>query len=99
LVFTLQLPPDALDNQASSDNRVSLEIVTTATAADGKLLDQVSKTVAGAMTPQREESIRKNGVSYQATLHVPTGECTLHFVVRNNFTGRTGSIVVPYTVN
>jgi hypothetical protein len=38
--------------------------------------------------------IAKEAILYRKVLRVPAGSVTLHFVVRDNLNGRTGSVVL-----
>jgi len=98
LNFQLQIPPTSLMEDPSGNHRMSLELVAAAATPKGQLVDKFSKTVEGTLKPQTADSIFKHGVSYRDTLHVPVGDLTLRFVVRDNVTGRIGSVVVPLTV-
>src|SRR5271157_5513188 len=96
--FELQVPPTSLMDDPSGKHHMSLEVVAAAATPKGELVDKFSKTVEGTPKPQTAESIMKHGVSYSDSLHVPAGDFTLRFVVRDNLNGRIGSVVVPFRV-
>jgi VWFA-related protein len=96
--FQLQIPPSSLMDDPSGKHHMSLEVVASAATPKGQLVDKFSKTVEGTPKPQTAESILKHGVSYSDSLHVPAGDFTLRFVVRDNLNGRIGSVVVPFAV-
>ncbi len=98
LSFELQIPPTSLMDDPSGHHYMSLELVAAAATPTGELVDKFSKTVEGTLKSQTAESILQHGVSYSDTLHVPRGDLTLRFIVRDNLNGRIGSIVVPYVV-
>ncbi len=95
LQFELQIPPASLFADASDNNGVNLEIVCTARTAKGTAVDQISQTVGGVLKPEVAARIAKEGILYKNVLRVPAGSLRLHFVVRDNLDGRTGSVVVP----
>jgi len=96
--FELQVPPTSLMDDPSGKHHMNLEVVAAAATPKGELVDKFSKTVEGTPKPQTAESIMKHGVSYSDSLHVPAGDFTLRFVVRDNLNGRIGSVVVPFRV-
>jgi VWFA-related protein len=98
LNLRFSVPPSSLADSAPADHRMSLELVAKASEAKGAVLDTFAKTLVGSFMPGEPTSVLNTGLVYIATLHVPPGEVTLHFVVRDNVNGRIGSIVVPYTV-
>jgi len=98
LRFQLQIPPSSLMADPSGSNRFSLEVVATASAPKGEPVDKLAQTIEGNAKPDSAASILKAGASYSNVLRVPAGEYTLRFIVRDNLNGRTGSVVVPYTV-
>jgi hypothetical protein len=98
LNFELQIPPTSLVDDPSGHHHMSLELVAAAATPKVKLVDKFSNTLAGTLKPQTAESILQKRVSYGDKLHVPAGDFTLRFIVRDNLNGRTGSVVVPFTV-
>jgi hypothetical protein len=44
-------------------------------------------------------SVRANGVSFQNALQLNPGKYTVRFVVRDNVTGKVGSVTAPLTVD
>jgi VWFA-related protein len=98
LPFELQIPPTSLTPLSSGNAGMSLEVVCTASTPKGVFADQIAQTVGGPMKPEVIAQITKQGVLYRNVLHVPRGSLMLHFVVRDNLDGRTGSVVVPLLV-
>jgi hypothetical protein len=98
LPFELQIPPTSLTPLSSGNAGMSLEVVCTASTPKGTFADQIAQTVGGALKPEVIAQITQQGVLYRNVLHVPRGSLMLHFVVRDNLDGRTGSVVVPLLV-
>lgn len=99
LQFELQIPPTSLTSPASGNNAINLEIVCLAGTPKSTSVDQISQTVGGPMKPEVVAQIAKEGILYRNVLRVPAGSFTLHFVVRDNLNGRTGSVAVPLVVD
>jgi hypothetical protein len=47
------------------------------------------------LSPEKLAQMRQRGVLYKGALELPPGEYTVRFVVRDNLTGRTGSVSGP----
>jgi|GEM_PF-1373733 len=99
LPFELKIPPASLTSLSSGNNGISLEVVCTAGTPAGTPVDQIAQTMGGAMKPEAVAQISKQGIVYRNVLHVSRGSLMLHFVVRDNLDGRTGSVVVPLVVD
>jgi hypothetical protein len=95
--FALQVPASDLIDQADK-NRFDMEIVARATRK-GAIADTVGQTVKGMLPPEALAKIKADGIVYRNSLSLPPGEYQVRFVVRNNLSGRIGSLVVPLTVN
>lgn len=65
----------------------------------GKAATTMSKSLAGTANAARVNSIRAEGFGYSDALELPPGEYNVRFVVRDNPTGRIGSVSAPLTVN
>jgi VWFA-related protein len=61
--------------------------------------DKVSEDVKGNLTPENVASLRSRGILYNNTLELAPGQYSVRFVVRDNLSGRLGSMSVPVTVN
>lgn len=98
LTFQLVIPPTSLMDDPHGGHRMSLEVVAAASRPEGGLVDKFAKTLEGTLRPGTASSVLAKGLSYSDSLHVPPGEVTLRFIVRDNVNGRVGSVVVPYVV-
>jgi hypothetical protein len=65
-------------------------------AACGKTRCQVEQDRGRHAEGRDADAILHKGVLFSNSLSVPMGNLTLHFVVRDNVSGRIGSVVVPY---
>jgi VWFA-related protein len=97
--YVVRLAPDpALINEADN-NHVSLEFVALAKTLEGKSVGQpMGQTVDVHLTPERLSAIRQKGVAYNGALDLAPGEYTVRLVVRDNGSGRVGSVDAPLKV-
>jgi hypothetical protein len=99
LKFELTIPPASLSADPSGGKRMNLAIVCVANASKGAPVDKLSETFEGTLKPETMDRLRKEGISYKNVLHLPAGQFTLRFVLRDNLNGKLGSIVLPYRVD
>lgn len=57
------------------------------------------KAMESSIKPESLESVKATGVGYHDSLELAPGQYTVRFVVRDNLTGRLGSVSAPLTVN
>jgi VWFA-related protein len=97
--YEMHLAPDpALVNDADN-NHVALEFVALAKTPEGKQVDHpVGRNVEAHLTSEKSSAIRQNGVAYKGALDLAPGEYTVRFVVRDNLSGRIGSVAAPLKV-
>jgi VWFA-related protein len=97
--YEIHFSPQSDVINASDNNHVSLDVVTLAFTPEGKRSgDPAGQTVDVHLTPERTEIIRKQGLVFREVLNVAPGEYRVRFVVRDVFTGRTGSVAAPLKV-
>jgi hypothetical protein len=58
----------------------------------------MGQTVDVHLTPDRLAAIRQKGVAYNGALDLAPGEYTVRLVVRDNGSGRVGSVDAPLKV-
>jgi len=81
-------------------SEMNLEVAVIAmTAKSGTAADTISQTLQGAASPNTLAKLRAEGLSYSNNLELPPGKYTVRFVVRDNPTGKIGSVSAPLTVN
>ncbi len=78
-------------------NRFELEFVARATKK-GTIADTVGQTINGTLPPDALAKIKADGIFYRNSLDLARGEYRVRFVVRDNLSGRIGSVIVPLTV-
>jgi VWFA-related protein len=95
--FVLQVPVTGLIDEADK-NRIDVEIVAQATNK-GVSAGTLSQTMKGLIVPETLAKLKADGIVYRNFLALAPGDYQVRFVVRDNLSGRIGSVIVPLTVN
>jgi hypothetical protein len=97
--YAMQVAPDPALIDEGDNNHVVLDFVVLAKTPEGKQVDKpVGQKVDAHLSPEKLSSIRKNGVAYSGSLDLAPGEYTIRFVVRDDLSGRIGSVAAPLKV-
>src|SRR5580700_5868401 len=97
--YEMRLAPDAGVINDADNNHVALDFVAMAKSPEGKAVDQPKgQKIDLHLTPERVSAIRQQGVVYRDALDLAPGEYTVRFVVRDDLSGRTGSVAAPLKV-
>ena len=98
--FELVLPADAalaiVDE--SDQNHMSLDFDAAAREPTGKIVASHGRTFEAHLKPESLTQIRSTGITYKGALDLLPGEYTVRFVVRDNLSGRMGSVAAPLRV-
>jgi VWFA-related protein len=99
VIYEMRLAADAALIDAADNNHVALEFIALAKTPEGKTVDSpVVRNVDAHPTSENLSAIRQNGVTYKGALDLAPGEYTVRFVVRDNLSGRMGSVAAPLKV-
>jgi VWFA-related protein len=95
--FSLKVPDVGVINE-SDQNHFDLDFAIQASqgAVTGKPLGQAVK---GSIPPEKLAEIKSQGIVYRNSINLAPGKYDVKFVVRDNQTGRVGSVTAPITVN
>jgi VWFA-related protein len=97
--FQMRLAPETVLIDGADNNHVVLEFVALAKTPEGKQADHpVGMKVENHLTADKALEVRQNGVVYSGALEVAPGEYTVRFVVRDDLSGRVGSVSAPLKV-
>jgi hypothetical protein len=66
---------------------------------DGKEVASAAVNFAKPVPESQIASVRANGLNFRNALELGPGKYTVRFVVRDNVTGKVGSVTAPLTVN
>jgi VWFA-related protein len=96
--FGLQVPPNALT--LGTQNLLSFDYRAMAYGAkDKKQGGSMSKSVSGNIPADRVSIFQAQGVGLKNEIELAPGDYLIRFVVRDDITGRVGSVSAPITVN
>ena len=96
--FEIELPANSATIDATDNNSMNLEFVAVARTPTGESAAQFSQTITPKLRPEGIEQVRSSGITYNNVLELAPGEYTVRFVVRDNISGRTGSVLAPLKV-
>lgn len=97
--FGLHVAPEGVTVEGA-ENQLNLDIAIIAlTAKSGTAADTISQTLQGATRAETLAKLRADGLAYNNTLELPAGQYTVRFVVRDNPSGKVGTVTAPLTVN
>jgi VWFA-related protein len=97
--YQMHLAADpALVNEADN-NHVVIEFMALAKTAEGKTVDRpVGQKVDAHLTAEKLLAVHQIGLAYSGALDLAPGEYTVRFVVRDDLSGRVGSVAAPLKV-
>jgi VWFA-related protein len=97
--YVVNLAPDPSLIDAADNNHMALEFVGVAKTPEGKQVDQpVGQKVDLHLTAERLAAVREKGIGYRGALDLAPGEYTVRIVVRDDLSGRVGSVAAPLKV-
>ncbi len=96
--FEIELPANTTTIDASDKNHMSLEFTAEARDPKGDRKPLFSQTIQARLRPEALEQVRSSGITYNNFMEVEPGEYTVRFVVRDNLSGRMGSVAAPLKV-
>lgn len=77
---------------SEEDDSLSVSFVVVARNAEGRMIEHIDETMSGKVT--MIEEFRKGPFLYGKRLRPLSGATTIHFVVRDNISGKMGSVIV-----
>ncbi len=93
--FEFILTPAALTIDEADNNHLSLDFAAVAKTGAGQPVAQFSKSAEGRLKPETAAKFKARGVKYSGEIELPPGEYTVRFVVRDNLSGRMGTVSAP----
>jgi VWFA-related protein len=99
VAYEMHLAPDPALISDADNNHLLLEFMALAKTPEGKAIDHpVGQKIESHLTADNVALVRQQGVAYSGALELPPGEYTIRFVVRDDLSGRTGSVAAPLKV-
>lgn len=95
--FKITIPASAAFADISS-GVLDFDVLTMATAADGRLAGCSSRTIRQDLSADAARQIAAEGITYVGDFAVTPGDYAVRVVVRDNVTGRIGTVTAPLKV-
>ena len=96
--FTIVIPPGVAEIDSDHANHLSLDFLALATDGGGQQAGKTTQRLDRTLPPAGARQIQSNGITYANALTLAPGAYTVHVAVRDNLTGRIGSVVAPLKV-
>ena len=95
--FEVYIPPSS--GLVGTDlNAIDLDFIATATGGKREIAGQSSKGVRSQLKPEAQQQIQTHGLTYVSNLDLKPGDYAVRLLVRDNLTGRLGSVIAPLHV-
>ena len=95
--LVITLPGDSgIVNETTGS--VDVGLVAEALNSGGQKVGTMNEGAGGKFQPDQVAQIKEMGFQLKRSFDVAPGECTVHFVIRDNQTGRTGDVIFPMVV-
>ncbi len=96
--FQLMLPAHTATIDDADSNHVSLNFIGLARSQNARDAADFVKKIEGQLKPEIAKRMQEAGLKFDSTMQVPPGHYNVRFVVRDNLSGRVGSVTAPLTV-
>jgi VWFA-related protein len=97
--FSLLVPPNAATVDSSDNDRLNLEIWYVVRNVKGEDVSHNNKLYNLNLNATYLSQLQKSGIGYNDTLELSPGQYGLRVVVRDNISGRVGSVWAPLQVD
>ena len=98
--FLLRVAGNGVSIEPGAANRFNLDLLAYAfTGKETEAPASFAKNFEGSFPDTQLPKFREKGFGYRQALDLPPGKYTVRFVVRDNLSGRVGSVSAPVTVD
>jgi VWFA-related protein len=98
-VFLAHMPAGSLSFDPAGRDQLNFYFAALAYDKNGKEAGQAALSFTRPVPQDQLASVRANGLDFRNALQLSPGTYTVRFVVRDNVTGKVGSVTAPLTVN
>ena len=99
VIYGMHVTPDGVLINAAENNHFVFDFVALAKTPEGKTVDHpVGKQVEAHLGAEKLAAGQQNGIFYNGALDLVPGEYTVRFVVRDDLSGRMGSVAATLKV-
>lgn len=92
------IPPQSLTIDQQNKNYVDFDIAVLAVKPDEKIGGESSETVKLHLTPESLAQVMETGITFRGKVHLPPGSYDLRVAIRDNQTGKIGTVRTNVTV-
>ena len=96
--FEIDVNPGSAALDTSNKNRLSLDLLAVARKPTGEDAARVGYKLETNVPEGSVQQVAQQGVNYKGAIELPPGSYNLRFVVRDNVSGKLGSVTAPVTV-
>lgn len=96
--FALNLPPGVTTIDTDHENHIDMDFLAVAMDGNGKEAANINQRLNRKLPPPGVAQIQTNGLTYVNTLTLSPGDYKVHIAVRDNLSGKVGSVVTPLRV-
>jgi hypothetical protein len=101
--FIIHMPADGISIEASNgQNHLDFDFAAAAyvyNSKGGKAATSIGKAVSTNVPDAPMASLRASGIDMKNALELGPGQYAVRIVIRDNVTGKVGSVTAPLTVN
>ena len=97
--FLAHMPAGSLSFDPYGRDQLNFDFEARAYDKNGKEAGQSALSFTKPVPQDQLASVRAHGLNFRNTLQLAPGKYTVRLVVRDNVTGRVGSVTAPLTVN
>ncbi len=98
LNFDIGLNPRTFEIDYNDNNHASLEFVALARDESMKVADVVEENLQANLKPETVRKVMLEGMTYHSKLKLAPGEYSVRVIVRDNLSGKMGSLLAPVKV-
>jgi hypothetical protein len=99
VIYGMHVAADAALINTAENNHFVFDFVALAKTPEGKTVDHpVGKQVEAHLSAENLAAVRQKGIFYNGALDLVPGEYTVRFVVRDDLSGRMGSVAATLKV-
>lgn len=97
--FLITLPADNFVLDKAAPSSIDLEVVGVAfDGKTGKAAQQTGHSISAKLNPDRLDAFKKTGLRIREEIELAPGKYEMKFAVRDNSTGQTGTVFLPYVM-
>jgi VWFA-related protein len=100
--FEVQLPLNGLAFEPGSPNKLNFDFAVAAwspNSKDGKPANSMARNFSPTLKESQLAVLQKDGLDFHSSLDLAPGQYAVRFVIRDNVTGKIGSVTAPLKVN